>query len=67
METRRRTIVKALVWNVIGLTVMALVGLILTGSAAVGGLIAMVNTAIGLACYFLYERVWAHIAWGRNA
>ena len=31
METRLRSIVKAVIWNLIGLTVMAVVGLIVTG------------------------------------
>ncbi|GGO50769.1 Uncharacterized membrane protein [Roseovarius pacificus] len=66
METRKRTLVKAIVWNIIGLTVMALVGLILTGSVAVGGAMAVVNTVIGLTMYILYERVWARISWGRH-
>ena len=66
METRKRTLVKAIVWNIIGLTVMALVGLILTGSVAVGGAMAVVNTVIGLTMYVLYERVWAPISWGRH-
>ena len=65
METKKRTLVKAVVWNMIGLVVMALVGLVLTGSAAVGGTMAMINTAIGLTTYVLYERVWARIGWGR--
>ena len=66
METRRRTLVKAVLWNVIGLMMMSIVGLIMTGSAFVGGTIAVINTAIGLSCYILYERVWARIGWGRS-
>ena len=46
METLRRSVVKAVVWNVMGLAVMTLVGLIATGSAAVGGVLALINTAI---------------------
>ncbi len=65
METRARTLVKALVWNVIGLITMGLVGLILTGSAVVGGAMAVVNTAVGLTMYVIYERVWTRIDWGR--
>ncbi|MDP5215748.1 DUF2061 domain-containing protein [Ruegeria sp. 2205SS24-7] len=67
METRQRSVVKALVWNLMGLAMMTLVGLVATGSAAVGGTLALVNTAIGLTMYILYERVWAGIRWGRNA
>lgn len=57
---------KALVWNAMGLVMMTLVGLIATGSAALGGMVALVNTAIGLTMYVIYERVWAGISWGRN-
>ncbi len=66
METQKRTAVKAIIWNLIGLAMMCLVGLIMTGSIAVGGTIALINAAIGLTCYFLYERFWAHIRWGRQ-
>ncbi|WP_170358794.1 DUF2061 domain-containing protein [Ruegeria arenilitoris] len=66
METRRRSVVKAVLWNAMGLLVMTLVGLVATGSAAVGGTLAIVNTAIGLTMYVVYERVWAKISWGRN-
>ncbi|WP_170477869.1 DUF2061 domain-containing protein [Ruegeria arenilitoris] len=66
METRRRSVVKAIVWNAMGLVVMTIVGLIATGSAAVGGAVAVVNTAVGLTMYVFYERVWANISWGRN-
>jgi len=65
METRRRTLVKAVLWNLLGLAVMALVGLVMTGSAAVGGAMAAINTVIGLTMYVFYERLWARINWGR--
>ena len=66
MDSGKRTMVKAVLWNAIGLTVMALVGLALTGSLTVGGAMAVVNTVIGLCFYVIYERVWAGIAWGRH-
>lgn len=64
-ETRGRTLLKAVLWNLLGLSVMALVGLALTGSAALGGTMALINTALGFLCYLGYERVWARISWGR--
>ncbi|SIO55840.1 Uncharacterized membrane protein [Rhodovulum sp. ES.010] len=66
METQQRTVVKAILWNVLGLLTMSLVGLALTGSAALGGVMAIANTAVGLVCYILYERVWSRIRWGRR-
>lgn len=66
METRKRSILKAIIWNLLGLAVMAAVGAAFTGSAAVGGTMAVVNTGIGFATYFVYERLWAGISWGRH-
>ncbi|TNJ41834.1 DUF2061 domain-containing protein [Phaeobacter sp. B1627] len=67
METRGRSLVKAVVWNVIGLTVMTAVGFVATGSASVGGAMALINAAIGFVTYVMYERIWAQIAWGRSS
>ena len=65
METRGRSVLKAVIWNGIGLFVMSIVGLLATGSATVGGMLAVINTAIGLTLYIVYERIWAGIRWGR--
>ncbi|MDG1290560.1 MAG: DUF2061 domain-containing protein [Lentibacter sp.] len=65
MDTRRRTLIKAAFWNLLGLTVMSLVGFAATGSFAVGGAMALVNTLLGFVMYIGYERLWAGVAWGR--
>ena len=66
METRLRSILKALIWQLMGLSVMTVVGVLVTGSATAGGMIAAINTAIGFLTYFCYERAWSRIRWGRN-
>ncbi|WP_291729542.1 DUF2061 domain-containing protein [Leisingera sp. F5] len=66
METRRRSIVKAVIWNILGLASMTLVGLIATGSVKAGGMMALVNTGIGFTVYLVYERVWSKVQWGRS-
>ena len=65
METRGRSVLNAVIWNGIGLFVMSIVGLLATGSATVGGMLAVINTAIGFTLYIVYERIWARIRWGR--
>lgn len=65
MESRKRSLVKALIWNIIGLSVMTLVGLAMTGSVGLGGTMALTNAALGFATYLIYERIWARINWGR--
>ena len=66
METRQRTVVKAVVWTLIGLISMAGVGLAFTGSLTTGGAMAAINASMGLMVYLVYERVWANIRWGRR-
>lgn len=67
METRKRTLAKATLWQILGLVIMALIGWALTGSATLGGGLALSNAIIGFVTYFLYERIWARIRWGRIA
>ncbi|MGB7270245.1 MAG: DUF2061 domain-containing protein [Albidovulum sp.] len=66
MESGKRTIIKAILWNVLGLAVMMLVGFAASGSWSLGGKIAVANAVLGLISYVLYERLWARISWGRN-
>jgi uncharacterized membrane protein len=66
MDTRARTLVKSILWTLLGLVVMAVVGLAFTGSLALGGGMAAVNAVLGFVSYALYERLWANIGWGRR-
>ena len=65
MDTKTRTLTKALIWNAIGFLSMCIVGYLATGSFTTGGAMALVNTALGLSMYVIYERVWARVSWGR--
>lgn len=67
METRRRTLVKAIVWQGLGLVMMLLVGWLVTGSIGLAGGLALANMALGFLCYVLHERIWAGIRWGKIA
>lgn len=67
METRRRTLAKAVVWQALGLVMMMLVGWVVTGSVGLAGGLAVTNMALGFLCYVLHERMWAKISWGKVA
>lgn len=66
MDTRLRTLVKSVLWTLLGLVVMAVVGLIFTGSLLAAGGMAAINAALGFLSYLIYERIWAGIRWGRH-
>lgn len=65
METPKRTLAKAVSWQLLGLISMAVIGWFFTGSLAVAGSMAVVTAICGSVCYFLHERVWNRISWGR--
>lgn len=65
-DTFTRSVVKATIWSGLGLLIMMLVGLFVTGSLWQGGSIALINALLGAAMYFVYERIWARIKWGRH-
>lgn len=67
METGKRTAVKALVWQFMGLFSMSIIGFAYTGSLSAGGSLALLNTIVGLVLYVSYERIWSKISWGRQA
>ena len=66
LDSKARTVTKAVIWTLLGLMVMAFVGWVMTGSWRVGGAMAGINAAVGFVTYFLYERLWSVIRWGRQ-
>lgn len=66
MESTARTLAKALSWQATGLVAMTGIGYLFTGSVSAGGSIAAVSAATGFAAYFVHERLWAAVRWGRR-
>ena len=64
METRRRSILKAVSWQVLGLFVTALLSWILTGLVLESVGLAFATGLSGLVMYFLHERCWQQVRWG---
>ncbi len=62
MESKTRSIVKAGLWTLMGLVIMTVIGFFMTGSVGQGGVMAVMNSAIGLVTYVIYERIWARIS-----
>ena len=65
MDSARRTLLKAVIWQITGMVTMGIVGFFMTGSAVQGLGLALANTAVGTVTYILYERFWARVRWGR--
>jgi uncharacterized membrane protein len=65
METHRRSLTKALSWRLFALLITCLVALVVTGSAATSLAIGGADFLIKIGTYYLHERLWLNISWGR--
>lgn len=65
-ETHARSIVKALTWKVLAAILAFALSLFVTGELAASLNIAGGMFAIGLIFFYLHERAWNYIRWGRS-
>ena len=65
METSKRSLLKAISWQIIGIIITSSVAALYTGSMTQSFELTTIYTATSLICYTLHERVWQLIPWGR--
>jgi uncharacterized membrane protein len=65
-DTSRRSLVKTITWRVTGSGATFLISYAIAGNFAIAGTIAVVQLVSNTVLYFLHERVWNRIKWGRQ-
>jgi uncharacterized membrane protein len=65
LETRRRSVAKAISWRIFAAIITTCVALAMTGQLEFAAKIGLIDTAVKLLIYFLHERVWNKIDYGR--
>ena len=65
METKRRSLAKALSWRVFATMITGSVAFALTGKAGFAVQIGLIDTVIKIFVYFGHERLWHRIPYGR--
>jgi sulfate adenylyltransferase large subunit len=66
-ETHRRSLAKAVSWRATGSLDTFLVALVITGNVHLAGGVALTEVLTKILIYYLHERVWALITWGKAA
>jgi uncharacterized membrane protein len=66
-ETHRRSVLKAVSWRTLGTLDTFVISWFLTGHVALAGSIAGFEFVTKIAWYYLHERIWAVIRWGRHS
>lgn len=73
-ELRRRSLVKSLLWRVIGVAwtwigayiILLLVPPSQKSATLIATLIVVYHHSTRMVMYYAYERIWASVAWGRD-
>ncbi len=65
MDTPRRSFAKALSWRVFATVITAAIVYGATGELEFAASIGLADTAVKLGVYFLHERLWNRIPYGR--
>lgn len=64
MESKRRTLAKAVTWQALGLATTGALAWLHTGSMLSALTFALSTAGMGLAFFIVHERVWARVRWG---
>lgn len=65
-DTPRRSLVKTVSWRITGSTATFAISYAVLGDFTVSGTIAVIQLTFNTLLYFVHERVWNTIRWGRN-
>ena len=65
-DTTNRSLVKTISWRITGSTATFGISYAVLGDFAVSGTIAVIQLTFNTLLYFVHERVWNRVRWGRN-
>ncbi len=66
-ETHQRSLAKAVSWRLTGSVDTFILSYLVTGSGKMAGTISAIEVFTKIALFYVHERVWARLPWGRNA
>ena len=65
-DTPTRSLAKAVSWRVTGTIDTFLLSWLITGELKLAGAIALTEVITKIFLYWLHERVWNKVTWGKN-
>ena len=65
-ESAKRSLVKTITWRLTGSGSTFLIAWLITGNLSVASAILGIHFFTNTALYFVHERVWNHIRWGKR-
>jgi uncharacterized membrane protein len=66
IDSNRRSLAKTLTWRITGSASTFTIAYMVTGSFGISSLVAVIQMCVNTVLYWLHERAWARVLWGRN-
>lgn len=66
MDSKKRSITKAVSWRVIATVLTVIVAYIFTNTIIASIELTLTAAVLSTILYYIHERVWAMISWGRE-
>lgn len=66
VEKLKRSVVKTISWRIVGTITTIIISWLITGTLALAFSIGFIELISKMALYFLHERTWNNIKWGKK-
>ena len=66
MDTPKRSLVKTVTWRITGSGATFAISYAISGNFTIAGTIASIQLVANTILYFIHERVWDKVTWGRQ-
>lgn len=66
LDTRARSITKAITWRISGSIVLSIIGWLLVEDVAKVSFMTLIFNMVQLILYYFHERIWNGIEWGKR-
>jgi len=65
-DSNARSLAKTISWRITGSSATFLISYILSGDFVIAGSIALTQIVANTILYFVHERIWNKVDWGKN-
>ncbi len=65
-DTAQRSLAKTVSWRITGSTATFVISYLISGSLHIAGTIAVIQLTANTILYYIHERIWDKIGWGRR-
>jgi uncharacterized membrane protein len=65
IETKKRSVVKTISWRLSGSASTFIISYLILGNIEIASSIAIIQVVANTALYYIHERIWNKINWGK--